>query len=669
MKLYSKWNVTPPPDEAAVRRVAALAGVSPIVARLLVSRGITEPEAARAFLTADLDSLHDPMLLPDMDKAVERVAQAVRRGEKTAVYGDYDVDGQTSTALLVRGLAALGLRPDWYIPERVAEGYGLNQAAVDELGAAGVRLLITVDCGIQASAEVARAQAVGMDVIITDHHEPGDTLPPARAVVNPKRRDSRYPFRELAGVGVAYKLLQAVWDEFGAGPLPVYALELAALGTVADVCPLIDENRVLVRAGLRQMNREPLAGVAALMDVAAVRPGEVTAGQVGYVLGPRLNAAGRVSHAATGVELLLCDDESTARRLAAQLDRENESRRAMEAEILDEALAKIEQEDMLSHWVLVVDGEGWHPGVIGIVASRLVDRFARPAIVIGYDGDTGKGSGRSIRGFDLFHALSGCADVLERFGGHQMAAGLTVRRELVPELRRRLNDAAADLLGPADLVPETRVDLEVRLGDVTEQLALELEQLAPFGPLNPTPVLAAPRALVVGARRWRAGRKPPETHPSLSRLGYRPRGHRVRRRSPPGFHSAGQRGAGRVRHPAVGVARAPTRGDSAQSVAVTLGTSRNGGGAPEAAAESARGARRGPPQGARARGGPPGSRPGSPSGPGRVHGHPERRRSPSRGCAGRRRGGGRFLARRVGVPAWPGSGAGMPCPTGWTSDG
>ena len=209
-----------------------------------------------------------------------------------------------------------------------------------------------------------------------------------------------------------------------------------------------------------------------------------------------------MSHAATGVELLLCDDESTARRLAAQLDRENEARRAMEAEILDEALAKIEQEDMLSDWVLVVDGEGWHPGVIGIVASRLVDRFARPAIVIGYDGDTGKGSGRSIRGFDLFHALSGCADVLERFGGHQMAAGLTVRRELVPELRRRLNDAAADLSGPADLVPETRVDLEVRLGDVTEQLALELEQLAPFGPLNPTPVLAAPRALVVGARRW-----------------------------------------------------------------------------------------------------------------------------------------------------------------------
>ena len=500
MKLHSKWVFTPAPDEAQVRRIAALAGVSPIVARLLAARGVTEPEAAKAFLTGGLELMHDPRLLPDMDKAAARVARAVRRGEKVAVYGDYDVDGQTSTALLVRGLSALGLKPDWYIPERVAEGYGLNGAAVDELARAGVQLLITVDCGIQGNAEVERARAAGMDVIITDDHGPGETLPPAAAVVNPKRRDSRYPFRELAGVGVAYKLLEAVYQEFGAGPPPDYALELAALGTVADVCPLVDENRVLVRAGLDRMNRAPLPGVAALMDVGGLRPGQVSAGHIGFVLGPRLNAAGRVSHAAAGVRLLLTDDPAEARRLAEELDAENEARRRMEADILEEALARIEQEDMLSHWVLVVDGEGWHPGVIGIVASRLVERYARPAIVIGYDGDVGKGSGRSIERFDLFEHLRGCADVLEKFGGHQMAAGLTVRRDMVPELRRRLNAAAAAVLGPADLVPETRVDLEVALGDVTEQLARELEQLAPFGAGNPTPVLAVPKALVVGAR-------------------------------------------------------------------------------------------------------------------------------------------------------------------------
>lgn len=500
MKLHSQWNVSPPPDEQLVRRVAALAGVSQLTARLLVARGYADPEAAKQFLSAGLESLHDPLLLPDMEAAVERVAAAVRRGENVAVYGDYDVDGQTSTALLVRGLQQLGLRPTWYIPERIAEGYGLNMGAIEELAAAGTQLLITVDCGTQATEEVARAQQAGMDVIVTDHHEPGDTLPNALAVVNPKRADSSYPFRELAGVGVAFKLLQAVWDKLGAGPLPPYTLQLAALGTVADVCPLVGENRILVRTGLDHINREPLPGIAALMSVADVKRGEVTATGVGFVLGPRLNAAGRVSHAATGVELLLCDDESAARPLAEQLERENEERRRMEADIVDEVLERIERDDLLSDWVLVVDGEGWHPGVVGIVASRLVERFARPAIVIGYDGEIGKGSGRSIRQFDLFQQLSRCADVLEQFGGHAMAAGLTVTRDNVETLRRRLNEQAGEILGPADLVPETRVDLEVRLGDVTEELALELEQLAPFGAGNPTPVLAASRALVVGAR-------------------------------------------------------------------------------------------------------------------------------------------------------------------------
>lgn len=500
MKLHTRWIVAPSPDEALVRRVAALAGVSPLTARLLVARGYTDPEAVKAFLSADRRGLHDPLQLPDMNVAAERVAEAVRRGQAVAVYGDYDVDGQTSTALLVRGLTALGLKPAWYIPERLAEGYGLNARAVDELAAAGIELLITVDCGIRGTAEVTRAQQAGMDVIVTDHHEPGDDLPPALAVVNPKRADSLYPFRELAGVGVAYKLLQAVWEKLQAGPLPDWTLQLVALGTVADVCPLVGENRVFVRRGLAQLNEQPLPGLDALIRVARLQPGAVTAGDIGYILGPRLNAAGRVSHAATGVRLLLTDDVWEALPLAEELERENEERRRMEAAIADEAFRRVEELDMLSDWVLVVDGDNWHPGVIGIVASRLVERFARPAIVIGWDGDIGKGSGRSIRQFDLFQHLSGCADLLQQFGGHSMAAGLTIARANVAALRRRLNEQAAAALGPADLVPETRVDLEVRLGDVDEQLVRELEQLAPFGAGNPTPVLAAPRALIVGAR-------------------------------------------------------------------------------------------------------------------------------------------------------------------------
>lgn len=500
MKLHSRWNVAPSPDEALVRRVAAFAGVSPITARLLVARGYTNPEEAKAFLTSDRRFLHDPLLLPDMSAAAERVADAVRRGEPVAVYGDYDVDGQTGTALLVRGLSKLGLQPTWYIPERVAEGYGLNAKAVDEIAALGTGLLITVDCGTRAVDEVVRAQNAGMDVIVTDHHEPGEELPPALAVVNPKRVDSTYPFRELAGVGVAYKLLEAVWRKLGAGVLPAWALQLAALGTVADVCPLVGENRILVRLGLEEMNERPLPGIEALMKVARLEKGRVTSGDVAFILGPRLNAAGRISHAATGVQLLLADDVAFALPLAERLERENEERRRMETEILDEALRRVEGADMLSDWVLVVDGDGWHPGVIGIVASRLVERYARPAIVIGYDGDTGKGSGRSIRQFDLFQQLSRCSDLLQQFGGHSLAAGLTVARADVPALRRRLNELAAAVLGPADLVPETRIDLEVRLGDVDEQLTRELERLAPFGAGNPTPILATPRALVVGAR-------------------------------------------------------------------------------------------------------------------------------------------------------------------------
>lgn len=500
MQLYSHWTAVPQADELAVQTISRELSVSSVTAALLVARGYGTPAAARAFLQPNLHQLHDAARLPDMESAVTRIGAALDRDEQIGIYGDYDVDGQTSTALLVRGLTALGATPRWYIPERVSEGYGLNSAAIEALAQDGVTLLITVDCGSGATAEVQRAAELGMDVIVTDHHEPGGDRLRAAAFVNPKRSDCDYPNRELAGVGVAFKLMHTLWRARGRDGYPPHAYELVALGTVADVCPLIDENRVLVHEGLARVNAGAMPALSALADVSGVERGQVSATRIAFSLAPRLNAAGRVGHAELGVRLLLSDDYDEALSLAQQLDEENRVRRELEADIVEEALAAVERDDLLSDWVLVVAGEGWHPGVIGIVASRLVERYARPAVVIGLDGDTGIGSARSIGAFDLFAALAECEDVLVRFGGHRMAAGLTVTRQSVAMLRHKLNEYAGTVLTPSDLVPQTRVDLSLQLGDVTEQLGRELEQLAPFGAGNPTPVLSATDAIVVGAR-------------------------------------------------------------------------------------------------------------------------------------------------------------------------
>lgn len=500
MQLYSNWTVVPQADESSVSTIARELRISSVTASLLAARGYTTPAAARAFLQPDLQQLHDADMLPDLERAVARIGQALDRGERIGIYGDYDVDGQTSTALLVRGLTALGAAPLWYIPERISEGYGLHGAAIESLAADGVTLLITVDCGSGAVAEVRHAAGLGIDVIITDHHEPGAERPEATAFVNPKRDDCDYPFRELAGVGVAFKLMQSLWRARGRDGFSPHALELAALGTVADVCPLIDENRVLVHEGLARLNAGAMPSLSALADVSGVEHGQMSATRIAFGLAPRLNAAGRVGHAALGVRLLLCDTYDEAMTLAQKLDEENRLRREIEANILAEALQAVERDNLLSDLVLVVAGDGWHPGVIGIVASRLVERYARPTVVIGLDGDDGTGSARSVGAYDLFQGLSACADVLVRFGGHQMAAGLTVKRQQVDALRRALNEHAGTVLSPEDLVPQTRVDVQLPLGDVTEQLGRELDQLAPFGAGNPTPVLAAESVLVVGAR-------------------------------------------------------------------------------------------------------------------------------------------------------------------------
>lgn len=500
MQLHSEWSFVPAPDAETVQTIAHELRVSPVTASLLASRGYGTVSAARTFLHADLTALHDWDLLPDLTAAVARIDRALDSGECIGIYGDYDVDGQTGTALLVRGLTALGAEPKWYIPERVGEGYGLNEQAIEALANEGVQLLITVDCGSGAVEETTRARQLGMDVIVTDHHEPGEESLPVVAFINPKRDDCAYPFRELAGVGVAWKLMQALWRARGRTGYSPHGLEYAALGTVADVCPLVDENRIFVREGLALINAGTMPALSALAEVSGVKRGEVDATRIAFGLAPRLNAAGRVGHAELGVRLLLTDDGDEALALARELDEENMRRRQIEAEIVEEAIAKVEEGNLLTDWVIVVAGEGWHPGVIGIVASRLVERYARPAIVIGLDGDVGTGSGRSISAFDLHAGLSACAAELVRYGGHRMAAGLTVHRDHIDALKEALNAYAGTVLTAADLVPGTRIDIGLSLDEVTEHLAQELEQLAPFGAGNPTPVLAAEDVLVMSAR-------------------------------------------------------------------------------------------------------------------------------------------------------------------------
>lgn len=489
------WSVAGLPCDAdeRARVLSRNLGVPPLVGRVMFLRGIEAPGAAAEFLRADLDDLVDPFLLPDMEKAVVRVLRAVRHGERIRIYGDYDVDGITSTCVLLNVLKSLGADVDYYIPDRLGEGYGLNLEAIEKAAASGTSLLITVDCGITAVDEVELARERGMDVVITDHHEPADVLPRAYALVNPKRVDSSYPFRDLAGVGVAYKLasalLRARAGTLDAPALPDEILELVALGTIADVAPLTGENRIFAKHGLARLNATSNPGLRALIDVSGLAGREIGVGAVGFSLGPRMNAAGRLGDATLCVDLLTTSSPERAAEIASVLDRANQERQSLEQAILEKAASMVkmtatgEAEDA----VLVLAGEGWHAGVIGIVASRLVERFWRPVILISMNGDEGRGSGRSIDAFDLYGGLVQCADLLKEFGGHRHAAGLAISRDAVDALRERLNHVGRSMLAPEDLVRKVTCDLEVRFGEIDLAVAEGLAMLAPFGAGNPVP--------------------------------------------------------------------------------------------------------------------------------------------------------------------------------------
>ena len=493
-------------DDAASATLAADLGISPIVARLLCQRGLGNPEDARRFLNPSLEHLHDPMALAGMHVAVDRILGAIERRERIAIHGDYDVDGVTSTVILRRALELLGADVVHFIPERLRDGYGLQPASVERLHADGVVLIISVDCGIRGADAARRARELGVDLIITDHHEPDAELPSALAVINPKRTDCSYPDKYLAGVGVALKLVQALCRRTSRESWLPGFIKLAAIGTLADVVPLVGENRVIAKIGLDLLTRGPhKVGLRALLDVSGLTGKTIDSYHIGFMLAPRVNAAGRMSTPDLAARLLLANDEAMAdevRALAQQLDGENVRRQEEEAEILA-AARKIVQTDpeVGARSVLVVAGEGWHRGVIGIVASKLVDAFHRPAIVLSIEDGVAHGSCRSIPHFDMLAALEECAPFFIRFGGHKQAAGLTMDAARVRELRSAINDRADLILGPEQLMPRLRIDSDLAFRGINAQVASGIAALAPFGAGNPRPVFAARRVEVIDGPR------------------------------------------------------------------------------------------------------------------------------------------------------------------------
>lgn len=473
-------------DDKIIQELVNSLNISSIAAKILINRGITSVKEAREFLTFDLDMTPDPFLMLGMEKAVNRIKQALDQGESIVIYGDYDADGQTSTALLVRAFRELSKIPEsisYYLPDRLHEGYGLHKEALLKLSKI-TSLIITVDCGISSIEEIEYANKLGMDIIVSDHHEPGPTLPPALAILNPKQADCPYPHKNLAGVGVAYKLVQALglpknkWKSY---------LDIVSLGTVADLVPLKGENRVWVHHGLKQLENTNNVGLIALLDVSGVK--KPTAGHLGFRLGPRLNAVGRLGDSTRGVRLLLTEDPKEAKKLACELDAENTERQELEQTVLKEAEAVVEKYDLHKRSALVVWGESWHQGVVGIVASRLVERYYLPTIVISVQDGQGTASARSIEGLDLYKTLTKCELLLTQYGGHPMAAGLSLPEENLLLFQQEFEKICSNTLSEEDYVPKIYLDGTIDLGEITFDLIKELELLEPHGISNPSPTL------------------------------------------------------------------------------------------------------------------------------------------------------------------------------------
>jgi len=479
-------------DGDAVARLSRELNIPNIIARLLVLRGVTDPDLAQRFLNPALNQLHDPLLMADMKPAVERLRRALERGEKILIYGDYDVDGTAAAVILLTALRGLGGQVEAFIPHRLSDGYGMRAGVIEEAAAKGFRVVISVDTGIREYEALTRARELGLDCIVTDHHLPDAHLPPACAILNPQRADCGYPEKLLAGVGVAFKLVQALLGEKLSGRVLRSYLKVVAIGTIADVVPLMGENRVIVRFGLEELRQPSQTGLQALLEVSGLDGRNISAGDVGFRVAPRLNAAGRMENARDVIDLLTCSDLDKARAIAGRLEMLNRERQRVEDAILREIAEIMDRHpEKRDRYSLVLAGEGWHRGVIGIVAQRVVERYHRPALVIGVGDGLGVGSGRSIRALHLLDALTAMHDLFERFGGHARAAGFALPSARIAELERRFEQYARAMLKPLDLEPVLRVDTEVSGADLDWTLFEALETLAPFGYGNPTPVLAA----------------------------------------------------------------------------------------------------------------------------------------------------------------------------------
>ena len=488
MSLEKIWLNSDIPDNE-VERITTEAEISPLLARVFLARGVTDAAYIKSFLKPSLSDLHDPFLLKDMDIAVELITSAIKSNCKITIYGDYDVDGITSTSVLYDFLACQGACVDYYIPDRLDEGYGLSISALEKILDSGTSLVITVDCGITAVEEVNYINERNAQIVITDHHECKEMLPDAGAIINPCRQDSLYPFKELAGVGVTFKLINALCIKMGLGKLYLKYIDLVAVGTVADVVPLTGENRILVGQGLLNIENTVNLGLKVMIENSGLKDKPVNSWGIGFVIAPRINAAGRIGDARRGVRLFTTRDEAEALAIALELNEDNKCRQETEYEIYQQVVEKVEaQFDLSKDRVIVVAGEDWHHGVIGIVASKITEKYYRPCILISCEDGIGKGSGRSIEGLNLFKALTHCEGLLEKFGGHELAAGLTLKEENIPLLKEKINKYADEMMKEKDLVPRIKIDAILNRSDLSIDRVRELDLLSPFGAGNPSPV-------------------------------------------------------------------------------------------------------------------------------------------------------------------------------------
>jgi len=498
----TKWTLKDPPEKNSVLALADSLNISTILAELLIQRGVTNFFEAKKYFRPNLEEIHDPYLMSDMEKAATRVIDALTNNEKICVYGDYDVDGTCSSSLMYLFLKELGANVYVYIPKRLTEGYGLSFGGIDQVKNDNVDLIITVDCGITAVDEIDYANTLGIETIICDHHQPKEELPKAYAILDPLKPGCEYPFKYLSGAGVAFKLARAIAYRFGKKDMVFKYLDLVALAGAADIVPLTDENRILVRAGIEQINKNPRPGIKALIKIARMEPGNLSAGQIVFTIAPRINAVGRLGDANRAVDLFVTDNYEEAERLARVLESENLERRKIDEVTFSHALEMVKQmENFDNELGIVLHHDSWHPGVVGIVASRLVEKYYRPSIMLTTIDGVAKGSARSIPGFNIYEAIEECQDLIVQFGGHKAAAGLEIEIDNIYKFKKKFNEVLKRNLKENEIIPEIKIDSKISLCEITPKFIRVLDQFAPFGPGNMRPIFLAEDVRVVSNPR------------------------------------------------------------------------------------------------------------------------------------------------------------------------